>query len=80
MKNYDKQLVNTKKYLVNSNKLNLIEYFLLSSKYIDNSELFNSMRLFKNLVESGYFEDITSTSNLEYLLYITIYVNELTRI
>lgn len=80
MKNYDKQLVNAKKYLVNSNKLNLIEYFLLSSKYIDNSELFNSMRLFKNLVESGYFEDITSTSNLEYLLYITIYVNELTRI
>lgn len=80
MKNYDKQLVNTKKYLVDSNKLNLIEYFLLSSKYIDNSELFNSMRLFKNLVESGYFEDITSTSNLEYLLYITIYVNELTRI
>lgn len=69
-----------KDYLINSKKLNIIEYSLLNLNNIDNSRLFNYIKELKNLIEAGYFEDITSTSNLEYLLYITIYVNELTRI
>lgn len=69
-----------KDYLINSKKLNIIEYSLLNLNNIDNSRLFNYIKELKNLTEAGYFEDITSTSNLEYLLYITIYVNELTRI
>lgn len=68
-----------KKYLINSKELNLVEYFLLNNKYTDDSELISNIKVLKNLLESGYFEDISNTLNLEYLLYIAIYVNELSR-
>lgn len=67
-----------KDYLIDSKKLNIIEHFLLNFNYIDNSGLFNYIKELKNLIEVGYFEDTTSIYNLENLLYITIYVNELT--
>lgn len=66
-----------KKYLIKSGKLNIIEYLLLNSKIIDNSQLFNRIKVLKNLVEAGYFEDTTNIYNLEHILYIAIYVNEL---
>ncbi|MBS6535738.1 lanthionine synthetase LanC family protein [Peptoniphilus harei] len=68
-----------KKYLINSKKLNLVEYFLLNNNYTDDSELISNIKVLKNLLESGCFEDISNTLNLEYLLYIAIYVNELSR-
>lgn len=81
--NENKELYNTindyKKYLINSKELNLVEYFLLNNEYTNDSELINNIKVLKNLLESGCFEDISNTLNLEYLLYITIYVNELSR-
>lgn len=68
-----------KTYMLNSKELNFIEYFLLSPENFDKSQLFNRIRILKSLVETGYFEDTTNTYKLEYLLYITIYVNEFTR-